>query len=92
MLDEEADEDWVSEDVVKDNGSSKASNAPSSRTSLSSLAHGIHRGQEHVYQAGIEAEDLMVIDERRRPHSLTPSFGGGRSIGMFSNPRNLTLS
>lgn len=80
MLDEGADEDLISEDVVEDNGSSNISNAASSCIS-------VQRGREHFCKAGIKAEDLMVTDERWRP----PALDGVRSNGMFSNLRSLIL-
>ncbi len=88
MPDEEADEDSRSED----NGLSKASNATSSCTSLSTLAQECRRSQEHIYPPGIEDDELMATDDRRRAHRSTPAFDGGRSNGMFSNLRSLTLS
>jgi len=92
MLDEEADEDSISEDVAEDDGSSKTSNAASSCASFSTLAQGCRRSQEHIYRAGIEDDDLVATDGRRRPHRSTAAFDNGRPNGMFSNLRSLTLS
>lgn len=64
MLDEEVDKDLISKEVIEPHGSLKASNAASSCISLSTLSHGVHRGREYIYQAGIEA------DERWRPYPL----------------------
>lgn len=86
MPDEEPDEDSIIEEVVEANGSSKASNGASSCTSISALAHGVPRGQVHIYHAGFEA------DERWHPNSLTQSFDNGQLNSMFSIVRSLTLS
>jgi len=89
---EEADEDSIDEDVAEDDGSSRTSNAASSCTSFSTLAQRCGRSQEHIYRAGIEDDDLMATDEQRHPHRSTAAFDNGRSNGMFSNLRSLTLS
>ncbi|MCJ1258726.1 hypothetical protein MMC24_006559 [Lignoscripta atroalba] len=92
MPDEEAEEDSISEDVVEESGSLIPSNAASSCTSLSTLAQGCQQGQEPIYQAGIEDDDLMLTDERRHPCRLTPVFDGGQPNGLFSNLKSSTLS
>ncbi len=83
MPDEEADEDPMSEDVVEDDRLSETGNTASSCTS---------RSQEYIYPPGIEDDELMATDERRRAHRSTPAFDSGRSNSMFSNLRSVTLS
>ena len=80
--DEEPDDEPISED--EDNGSSKSCNSASSRTSIST--QGRHQGQEHIYQADIEAGGLIGNDEREQPHQLRLSSDGEQSNSMSSNP------
>ncbi len=91
-----ADEDPTDDEEIEDDNSSTTDNSTTSNatscTSLSTCAQGVYAGQEHPYQAGIEADNLMMTDEPRHPYYLTPAFNDGQSNGMFSCLENLTLS
>ena len=52
---------------------------------------GCHQGQENIYQAKIEAGNLIGTDERGHPHQMRLSSDGGHLNGMPSNLRSLTL-
>lgn len=92
MPDEEADEDPMSEDVVEDDRLSETGNTASSCTSRSTLTQECRRSQEYIYPPGIEDDEVMATDERRRAHRSTLAFDSGRSNSMFSNLRSVTLS
>jgi len=79
------------EEINSSTSDNSTTSNTTSCTSLSARAQGVYPGQEHSYQAGIEADNLMMTDEPRHPYCSTPAFSG-QSNGMFSYLESLTLS